>query len=221
MIKYKDLIDIKITENQEKFVIIDQKIIKFGYIEVMSDMKSFLSGKIIVRKSVYQRLITAQNYLKKFNPMLDLYITYGYRSPEIQTNLFIKQLRNISENQFFSNLLNLYEAVHKFIAVPTVAGHPTGGAIDLSICNVKNNKFLEFGSKIYDFSTDKCEVFNRNILIPAKKNRLLLRRIMMKAGFAPYDGEWWHFSYGDREWANYYKQSKAIYRQIPINKISF
>lgn len=221
MTKYKDLIVMKITENREKFVEINQKIIKFGYIKVMSDMKNFLSGKIIVRKSVYNRLIKAQNDLKIFNPLLDLYITYGYRSPEIQTSLFIKQLRNISENQFFSNPLNLYEAAHKFIAVPTVAGHPTGGAVDLLICNVQNNKFLEFGSKIYDFSSDKCEVFNQNILISAKKNRLLLRKIMMKAGFAPYDGEWWHFSYGDREWANYYKKRGAIYRQIPINKISF
>jgi D-alanyl-D-alanine dipeptidase len=28
----------------------------------------------------------------------------------------------------------------------------------------------------------------------ARKNRLLLRRTMDRAGFAPYDNEWWHFT---------------------------
>jgi hypothetical protein len=41
-----------------------------------------------------------------------------------------------------------------------------------------------------------------------------LSPIMTKEGFAPYDGEWWHFSYGDKEWAFYYKQDKALYNQV-------
>lgn len=34
-----------------------------------------------------------------------------------------------------------------------------------------------------------------------KENRFLLQDLMLLVGFAPYYGEWWHFSYGDREWA--------------------
>ena len=37
---------------------------------------------------------------------------------------------------------------------------------------------------------------------------------MLEQEFAPYDGEWWHFSYGDREWAFYYKKEKALYKQV-------
>jgi D-alanyl-D-alanine dipeptidase len=48
----------------------------------------------------------------------------------------------------------------------------------------------------------------------AWNNRQLLRYVMLSAGFAPFDGEWWHFSYGDREWAFYYKKPYAIYNQL-------
>jgi len=51
------------------------------------------------------------------------------------------------------------------------------------------------------------------------KNRILLRYLLKKQGFAPYDGEWWHFSYGDREWAFYYKKKNAIYGQVSPGKV--
>jgi D-alanyl-D-alanine dipeptidase len=34
---------------------------------------------------------------------------------------------------------------------------------------------------------------------------------MVAAGFAPFYGEWWHFSYGDREWAAVYGEPAALY----------
>jgi len=50
-------------------------------------------------------------------------------------------------------------------------------------------------------------------------NRQILRLWMMTAGFVPYDGEWWHFSYGDREWAKYYGMPNAIYNQIAFQPV--
>ncbi len=43
------------------------------------------------------------------------------------------------------------------------------------------------------------------------QNRQILRICMTSAGYAPFDGEWWHFSYGDREWAAYYRQPHSLY----------
>jgi len=37
---------------------------------------------------------------------------------------------------------------------------------------------------------------------------------MVEAGFAPFTGEWWHFSYGDREWAAIWGRDAAIYEQL-------
>lgn len=40
---------------------------------------------------------------------------------------------------------------------------------------------------------------------------------MMLYGFAPYDGEWWHFSFGDKEWAFYYKKEATLFEQKSEN----
>lgn len=100
--------------------------------------------------------------------------------------------------------------MHEKIAVPEVACHPTGGAVDVTIYDIENQKELDFGSKIHDFSSDICYTFYKNISDDEKENRMLLRRLMLNEGFAPYDGEWWHFSYGDREWAFYYKKRRIF-----------
>jgi D-alanyl-D-alanine dipeptidase len=38
----------------------------------------------------------------------------------------------------------------------------------------------------------------------ARKNRLLLRRTMDRAGFAPYDNEWWHFTLRNERYPDRY-----------------
>jgi D-alanyl-D-alanine dipeptidase len=42
---------------------------------------------------------------------------------------------------------------------------------------------------------------------------------MLGVGFAPFDGEWWHFSYGDKEWAAYYNKPNAVYEQIDFSAL--
>ncbi|MBQ4051251.1 MAG: hypothetical protein IJD13_06430, partial [Oscillospiraceae bacterium] len=36
----------------------------------------------------------------------------------------------------------------------------------------------------------------------ARDNRRLLYHVMIRAGFTNYDGEWWHFDYGNPLWAS-------------------
>lgn len=218
MVRYSDLIKINTIESGEPFVVIKKDAIKNDYLPEMSDMKKLIGSKIVVRKSVYEKLLTAKNYLTKICPGLFLCVTYGYRSLEIQKTRFLKRIREVSIN-FFDKPLDLYEETHRYVAVPTVAGHPTGGAIDITLIN--NNEQVDFGTKMYDYTTKNCYTFSKNISDLARKNRLLLRNVMLKSGFAPYDGEWWHFSYGDREWAFYYKKAYAVYDQIPFKKLNF
>lgn len=219
MIKYQDLIHIPCRNIKERLVEIDQNTVLYGYIRQFDDMKLILDNKVKIRESVYKRLILAQKNLNSIKPALSLYVTYGYRSMEIQVKYFLNQLVLESKNNYYDNPQDLYEKIHQKIAVPKVAGHPTGAAVDLLIINRSENVFLDFGSKIYDFSTNKCKYNCKDISSSAKKNRSLLRKIMTNSGFAPYDGEWWHFSYGDREWASFYNKKYALYNQININSV--
>ena len=212
MVTFSDLLNISVQENNEPFIKLDPNEIPNGYSSMMPDMRSVTGPHILIRHGVYKPLLTAQKLLKLQYPSYTLFVSYGYRSLEIQTEEFIKQLGAVKK--FFPNPYDFYEEVHRFIAVPTVSGHPTGGAIDIIIKDEKTNKVVDFGSEQYNYKTKDCYVFTKNITKEQLKNRLLLRDILLQVGFAPFNGEWWHFSYGDREWACYYRKPYAFYNQI-------
>lgn len=206
-ILYRDLLTVAIRENGEALIPCVTDNIRSEYIQGMDDMNKFYSGNILIRKTVFDKLLQAQKILKRKHPSLILHITYGYRNLAVQSKKFQEQLIRIAKIRYWDDPLMLYEEVHKYVAVPSVAGHPTGGAVDVQI------QSLDFGSTIYDFSSE-CNFFSTTISSEQKKNRILLRNIMMTVGFAPFDGEWWHFSYGDREWAYYYGKPFAYYAQL-------
>jgi len=198
LVKYKDLININVNDNGEKLV-------KF---------QSYL-----LRQTVVEKLKQIEIQLQSINPDYSIKILSGFRDMSKQIKMFKEQLSVISKNSFYSNSIDLYEKVHQYIAVPSVAGHPTGGAVDLLIIDKNTNKPIDFGSDYLDFNNPNIKFYSKTISLVAKKNRTILRQIMTNNNFAPYDGEWWHFSYGDKEWAFYYKKPNAIYNQLLNVKI--
>ncbi|MDG9793800.1 M15 family metallopeptidase, partial [Brucella anthropi] len=139
-------------------------------------------------------------------------VVYGYRHLDIQTKKFEAEKARVLAGSPTLSGIELLETIHRFIAVPEVAGHPTGGAVDVRIVD-ENGRALDMGTALMDFSPDTY-VSSPFISREAWQNRQLLRACMVKSGFAPFEGEWWHFSYGDREWARYYCKPSALFTQI-------
>jgi len=77
-----------------------------------------------------------------------------------------------------------------------------------------DGKPVDMGCDYPDFESPNLHTFAGGLSETQKSNRMLLREAMMNAGFAPFNGEWWHFSYGDREWAAFYGKPNAIYSQV-------
>jgi D-alanyl-D-alanine dipeptidase len=172
------------------------------------DMTPYTGDVVYVRQGVLRRLSTAAELLVATDPNLSLNVTYGYRALQVQTKNFELAKQKFS-GEYTDEELDM--AAHRLTARPDVAGHPTGGAVDIQI--TRGGEPIDFGTKIGDFVPDTY-TFSPFIGLEAMRNRMLLRTVMMSTGFAPFDGEWWHFSYGDKEWAKYYKQSNAIYNQL-------
>ncbi len=214
-VKYRDLLTISDYDketNKEKFMLIpleDEYV--FGEYKKGMDMLEY-GRQIPVRKTVYNKLIKVSEKLKIINKSYKILVVYGFREIKKQEMYFNEILKNIKNE--FEDEMDLYEYIHEKIAVPSVAGHPTGGAIDVAIYDDVSKSILDFGTEILDYTSDKCYYRNENISEDATKNRELLRKLMIEEEFAPYDGEWWHFSYGDKEWAFYYNKDKALYNQI-------
>lgn len=215
---YNNLLTVLVKEKKEPFTYIPGSALPNGYLPGMRDMANLSGPRILVRKTVLGKLIEAQFLLQSKRPELSLYIMYGYRTKEIQTSRFLKRLRSVSDS-FFANPIDLYEMVHRTVAVPTVAGHPTGGAIDIMLVSTHNGHQVDFGSIPYDYKSQVIPTFSQGLTKNQKANRLLLRQVLMAQDFAPFDGEWWHFSYGDREWAYYYNKPYAHYDQISYNQL--
>lgn len=167
------------------------------------------SGKqIFVRERVLEKLTQAADLLASHDPDMMLEVVSGYRPLYIQMQLFETCKSKLRDKYSGDDLL---EAAHQYIAVPEVAGHPTGGAVDVQILH--KGEPLDFGTKIWEFTEDSM-TFSPFVSKAAWNSRQLLRRIMITAGFAPFDGEWWHYSYGDKEWAKYYDKRFALYDPI-------
>lgn len=180
--------------------------------QIGQDMQQVTGEHIYVREGVEKRLAQAALSLSEIDDSLRLEVVYGYRSPKIQASLFAAAKERLS-GEYSGD--QLFAEAHRQIADPRVAGHPAGAAVDIQIVTMDNVP-LNFGTKIWTFSAHS---YSRLYTVgeEAFKNKLLLRGIMMAAGFAPFDGEWWHFSYGDKEWAYYYNQPAAFYGQIDFS----
>ena len=221
-IKCRDLKEITIDESNENFISLSKlnhSNIKIRYEKF--DMLNHFNGEMIVRFSVAKKIINIANYLKENHSQLALIIVYGYRTDEIQKKYFFKYLRIIEEDYpWIEDKDELYELAHMGVACPNVAGHPTGGAVDVALYDLKKDKYLDMGAKILDYTNSKISyTYSPEINKNHKKNRMFLKKLMENENFAPYLGEWWHFSYGDREWAKYYNTPKAFYQKITHEEV--
>ena len=219
-VKYRDLLKVnklnKKTMNEEFVSLpIESKKVIGKYVTDLNELE--YSNIIRVRKKVLEKLTLADTLLKKINKDYQIMVVYGYRSMEKQVKYFNEEIKKYEKE--FDNQLDLYEFVHEKIAVPEVSGHPTGGAVDVVIFDMEKKKIIDFGTKVHDFDDSKSYINYMNISDKAYSNRIMLRKIMMHVGFAPYDGEWWHFSYGDPEWAYYYQEKEYLYSQINKDEV--
>ena len=171
--------------------------------EPLVEYKAFL-----VRETIAKKLYKVEKWLKRKNKDFEIVMLDGHRPMEIQKAKFKETYERISPSMPNASEMEILEECHKQIAVPEVSGHPTGGAVDLLI------KGLDFGTGYCDWDAGKKLYYaSPEISKTAKRNRKLLRKAMIKQGFLQYMAEWWHFSYGDKEWAFAKKRKKALYSQ--------
>ena len=175
-----------------------------------------------LREQVIEKLLQAK---KKLPKGWNFKIWDGYRPLSVQKKLYsgLTRLRRKEHPEWDSTKLKV--EVEKFVAYPSYdrlcpSPHNTGGAVDLTIVNDQGEElqmgtlFDEFNEKSYKDYFEMRENYAMEDLRMTEefqKNRDILDGILRVAGFAPYKWEWWHFSFGDIDWAEYYGKDVAIY----------
>lgn len=73
------------------------------------------------------------------------------------------------------------------------SGHSRGSTVDLTLFDMKTGKEQDMGGP-FDFFGELSHGDFTGVTPEQRKNRALLRNMMTARGFAPYAGEWWHFT---------------------------
>jgi hypothetical protein len=168
-------------------------------------------GYAKVREGVYIRLLKMLSFLPK-----DIGIAYfeGFRPLWKQEEYFTKKLKEIVAQ--VKDKEQAYEETTKHVS-PFIDNHPahaTGAAIDITLFRILphgKTQLLDMG--MFDTihgDNPQQETFSHNTTPQQRKNRLVLLRAAIKAGFVNYGFEWWHYSYGDKVWG-YVQKKPAIY----------
>ena len=73
------------------------------------------------------------------------------------------------------------------------SSHSRGSAVDLTLLDMETGKEVDMGSP-FDLFDERSHPDSRAVTQEQYDNRMLLRRAMLRNGFAPIDCEWWHFA---------------------------
>lgn len=211
ILSYDDVVKYPAGESQEALVdatkydsSIITKYLKEDMLEITGDV-------IYIRDELAKKLALVNKALASKGCRLK--VVYGYRHPEVQERYFERRKNEVKGQLPSYSNEEIDRYTHNFVAVPDVAGHPAAAAIDLTVVD-SNGKDLDMGSMIADYSDpSKIITFSDDISESQATNRLILHNAMVEQDFAPFYGEWWHFSYGDREWAAFYNK-KALYGAV-------
>jgi D-alanyl-D-alanine dipeptidase len=81
----------------------------------------------------------------------------------------------------------------EYVADPAKGSiHNRGGAVDITLVD-SNGIALDMGTS-FDFFGPEAGHYFKNLSDEVKQNRVLLKRIMQKSGFIPFNSEWWHYN---------------------------
>lgn len=129
-----------------------------------------------------------------FSKKLSLKVFDAYR-PQSAVNHFIRWAKAVKDTvmkqKYYPahNKRNLFRLGY----IATKSGHSRGSSVDLTIVDLTTKKELDMGSP-FDFFGDISSTYSKDITEQQLSNRLLLRTVMTKHGFRPYNKEWWHFT---------------------------
>tara|TARA_B100000700_G_scaffold322659_1_gene424685 strand:+ start:342 stop:1085 length:744 start_codon:yes stop_codon:yes gene_type:complete len=218
-----------IYECDESLISIPESIFRLTPHPYMSLGAPYLSGADpwVLRESVVNRLLFAQQYLLKKAPHLQLALFDAWRPISVQKFMFNYSIektcksRGVDSND--SSVNKIKEEVSRFWAEPssnpsTPPPHSTGAAIDLTLADI-NGDPLDLGGEIDFMGARSSPNFyeKASLSMPNSKHnifhkrRSLLFSVMEKAGFVQHPDEWWHFSYGDQLWSWLSQKNNAIY----------
>ena len=164
-------------------------------------VKGYQAPRCILQKKAATALVAAQAQAQKQGLSFKVFDCYR---PQRAVNHFVAWVNDLNDTktkaQYYPNL-GKDKLLGDYIAAKS--GHSRGATVDLTLVDVKTGKELDMGSG-FDVFDPISNTDDPRITEAQRKNRHLLRDLMVAQGFAPYSMEWWHFSLKPQPYPNTY-----------------
>src|SRR5215813_5981436 len=155
----------------------------------------YLAPRCILTIKAAEALQKVQADLEPFGLGLKLFDCYR---PQRAVDHFIRWARDLADtktkDRFYPEVdkKNLFK--EGYIATPS--SHSRGSTVDLTIIVLTgygSGQEIDMGTSFDLFSLNSLPM-SGEIAGNQRANRMLLRTLMIKRGFLPYEPEWWHFT---------------------------
>lgn len=162
--------------------------------------------QILLREPVIERLLAALDALPE---CCGIEVLDGWRPVSVQAALR-EQFRGaiVARHPEYGEE-QIQAALDQFVANPyrkdMSPPHLSGGSVDLTLFDTAGRQALDMGTAFDEPShlshTRALETEPHPRYAGARQNRRLLVHAMLGAGFTNLPSEWWHFDYGNQNWA--------------------
>ncbi len=181
----------------------------------------YLQPTALLTRRAADSLRAVSEELKEMGYRLKIYDAYR---PQMAVNHFVRWAENIPDTMmkayFYPDLDKSVLFERDYIAAKS--GHTRGSTVDLTLFDMRTEKEVDMGGTFDWFGPESHPDFcgnpetgvytGDNAKSPARRsitatqfaNRMLLRRVMLRHGFKPYDSEWWHFTLRDEPYPDTY-----------------
>ena len=157
---------------------------------------------VIMTKQAANALKDIQLELLKSGYGLKIFDAYR---PQQAVNHFVSWAKVLNDTlmkkQYYPNVKK--SALFNSGYIASKSGHTRGSTVDLTIVNNVSEEEVDMGSP-YDFFGVESHPYHKDITEKQHENRMLLRNIMLKYRFRPYENEWWHFTLNNEPFPNTY-----------------
>ena len=150
----------------------------------------------ILSKEAATALAKAADELREKGYVVKIYDAYR---PQKAVDHFVRWSKTDDQR----NKKDYYPDLAKTSLFPTYiarkSGHSKGSTIDMTICDKNTGEEVDMGGHFDYFGPPSHPAFTGKypggeVTPQHKQNRMMLREVMVRHGFKPYDSEWWHFT---------------------------
>ena len=170
--------------------------------------------RYLVREEIVKKIETITKILEEQDKIL--IIRSGWRSFEHQRMLWEKKVELLKQEYPDKTLEEIQKIVSQYIAPFNKSMHATGGAVDALIYDLNEERVMDFGTndEMKINLCQECYPYHPGISEEAKINRRLLISLFEEQDFVCDAQEYWHFDYGNVNWAIGKSKKFAIYGVI-------